>query len=276
MEQKGAPKAQKPILEQKYSGTLPAALALGGGMLGFFLRLYMHRRCFDEWGLLHRGCAVHLVLIVLSVGILGALLFLCRGMGSDPRFRRNYGASSAGGILLFLAIPCFMAYGILGLGAEEETTVRLTAMLSFFLIPVLAGMGLARWEGKPCAFLFPLGGCLFLIVRLICRFRSWSMDPVIADYTPAMLANVMAMLAAFHTSGFSLGQGARRRSLFFCLGALYFSLLSLADGGSALALNLGAIFWMLGVLPRLAKPQTRRRPGGQPSDPSPHSEEPTS
>ena len=124
-------------------------------------------------------------------------------------------------------------------------------------------LGLSRLEGKPCAFLFPLGGCLFLTVRLICQFRHWSTDPVIEDYASALLANVMAMLGAYHTAGFSLGEGARRRSLFFCLGSIFFSLLSLADGSGGLFFGLGVILWMLGVMPRMKKPQARRRPGGQ-------------
>lgn len=263
MDQNTAPEPQKALREQQYEGTVPGALTLGGGLLCLLLRLYLNAHCFDAQGLLHRGCLLHGALVALSVGVLAGLFFLCRGMGSDCRFRRNYRPSTAAGILLFLAVPCFLAYGILNLGGESDVFTRLTAMLSLFMVPVLISLGLSRLEGKPCAFLFPLGGCLFLIVRLICRFRHWSTDPVIEDYASALLANVMAMLAAFHTAGFSLGQGARRRSLFFCLAAIFFSLLSLADGMEALPFSLGVILWMLGVLPRMKKPQARRRPGGQ-------------
>ena len=263
MEQNTAPEPKTAIREQQYEGTALGALTLGGGLLGLILRLYLNVHCVNAEGLLHRGCVVHGVLVALSIGALAGLFFLCRGMGNDARFRRNYRPCTPAGVLLFLAAPCFLAYGILNLGAERDTFVLLTAIFAFFMVPVLVALGLARLEGRPCAFFFSLGGCLFLTVRLICQFRHWSTDPVIEDYAPALLANVMAMLAAYHTAGFSLSQGARRRSLFFCLGAVFFSLLALADGGGSLLFSLGVILWMLGVLPRMRKPQARRRPGGQ-------------
>lgn len=263
MEQNTAPEPKTALREQQYEGTALGALTLGGGLAGLLLRLYLKAHCVDSQGLPHRGCPVHAALVVLSAAVLLGLFFLCRGMGNDSRFRRNYGPSTPAGVALFLAAPCFLAYGILNLGSEGDPFLRLTAGLAFLMVPVLIALGLARLEGKPCAFLFPLLGCLFLTVRLICRFRHWSTDPVIEDYASAMLANVMAMLAAYHTAGFSLGQGARRRSLFFALGAVFFSLLALADGLEALPFSLGVILWMLGTLPRMAKPQARRRPGGQ-------------
>ena len=263
MEQNTAPEPKTALREQQYEGSALGALTLGGGLLGLILRLYLNVHCIDAQGLLHRGCVIHGVLIALALGVLAGLFFLCQGMGSDGRFRRNYGPSTPAGILLFLAAPCFLACGVLGLGAETDSFGRLTAIFSFLAVPTLVWLGLARLEGKPCAFLFPLSGCLFLALRLICQFRHWSTDPVIEDYAPALLANVMAMLAAYHTAGFSLGQGTRRRSLFFCLSAVFFSLLALADGLEALPFSLGVILWMLGILPRMEKPQARRRPGGQ-------------
>lgn len=263
MEQNTAPEPKKALREQQHEGTALGALTLGGGLLGLILRLYLNAHCIDPEGLLHRGCVIHGALVVLSVGVLLGLFFLCRGMGNDPRFRRNYRPSTGAGVCLFLAAPCFLAYGIQNLGAEADVFGRLTAMLAFFMIPIMIWLGLSRLEGKPCAFLFPLGGCLFLTVRLICQFRRWSTDPVIEDYASALLANVLAMLGAYHTAGFSLGDGSRQRSLFFCLGAIFFSLLSLADGSGGLFFSLGVILWMLGILPRMKKPQARRRPGGQ-------------
>ena len=72
-----------------------------------------------------------------------------------------------------------------------------------------------------------------------------------------------AMLAAYHTAGFCLDKGSRRRSIFFSLAAIYFCLVCLADGKEGLLFHCAVIFWMAGALPRLKKPRLRRRPGGQ-------------
>ena len=254
--------------EQKYTETPLLALSLGGGLASMCLRLYMNAHCFGVDGLLHRGCVLHTLLVVLSVLVTGALAWFCRGMGSDNRFRRNYAPSTPGALCCFGAAVCFLLFGGLSLvfGSDLDRFHQVVSFLSLLAASCLVFMGLARRDGKRSAFLFPLGACLFLALRLICEFRSWSSDPVIEDYCYSLLANAAAMLAAYHMAGFSLERGSRRRSLFFGLLALYFSLLSLPDQGSgsaALFFPCGVALWMLGTMPRMRKPQRRRRPGGQ-------------
>lgn len=247
--------------EQKYEPLPLLALCLGGGLAGFLLRLYMNTHCYEN-GLLHRSCAVHMLLILLSVITLGGLAFLSRGMGRDSRFHRNYGPSAAAAGCCFIAAALLLYGAVTGLSGSHGLALAVT-IGAFPASACLVFFGISRLNGRRCAFLFPLGASLFLALRLLYRFRLWSADPILTDYYFAMLANVSAMLAAYHTAGFCLDKGSRRRSIFFSLAAIYFCLICLADGKEGLLFHCAVIFWMAGALPRLKKPRLRRRPGGQ-------------
>lgn len=255
---KNAPK----ITEQKYTHAPLLALAFGGSLCGFLLRLYMSFNCFEEGRLLHQGCVMHVLLLLLSLGILVGFLIISIGMGSDGNFRRNYKPFAPAAVSLFLSAALLLVFSILSLKEDGDGFARLVVFLGFPAALCLVFLGLARLEGKPCPFPFSLGACVYLALRLVCQFRRWNPDPVIEDYCYALLASVASMLAAYHTAGFSLNQGGRRRSLFYCLAAIYFSAISLADGGNGLLFYGSMIFYMMGIMPRLRKPHVRR-PGGQ-------------
>lgn len=258
----GKKKSAPKIIEQKYSHVPLLALAFGGSLCGFLLRLYMNLNCFEESRLLHRGCAVHTLLLILSLGVLAGFLWLSTGMGSDGGFRRNYSPFAPGAISCFLSAALLLAFSIANLRKEGDVFSHLVVYLGFPAVLCLVLLGLARLEGKPCPFSLSLGICIYLALRLVCQFRRWNSDPVIDDYCYALLASVASMLAAYHTAGFSLNQGARRRSLFYALAAIYFSAVSMADGGADCLFYSSVVFFMLGAMPRLRKPHIRR-PGGQ-------------
>lgn len=255
-------KSTPKITEQKYTHAPLLALVFGGSLCGFLLRLYMNAVCFEESRLLHPGCAMRVLLMALSLVVVLGFLWLSAGMGSDGGFRRNYNPFAPAAVSCFLSAALLLAFSILSLRENGDGFSRLVAFLGFPAALCLVFLGLARMEGKPCPFPFTLGICAYLALRLICQFRRWNSDPVIDDYCYALLASVAAMLAAYHTAGFSMNQGSRRRSLFFGLTAIYFSAVSLADGGAGCLLYSSVIFFLMGAMPRLRKPYLRR-PGGQ-------------
>ena len=258
----GKKKSAPKITEQKYTHVPLLALVLGGSLCGFLLRLYMTFNCFEEGRLLHQGCTMHVLLLLLSLGILVGFLFISIGMGSDGSFRRNYKPFAPAAVSLFISAALLLAFTVLSLKEEGDGFSHLVVYLGFPAALCLVFLGLARLEGKPCPCPFTLGICIYLALRLVCQFRRWNPDPVIDDYCYALLASVASMLASYHTAGFSLNQGGRRRSLFYSLTAIYFSAISLADGGRSLLLHGSMILYLMGAMPRLRKPRLRR-PGGQ-------------
>ena len=98
---------------------------------------------------------------------------------------------------------------------------------------------------KPSALLY-MAVSLYLVVRLIVRFQAWNTDPSIHDYCYALLANISAMLAAFHMGGFSFDKGKRRMSLFWIVCSLFFCSVTLAD--AVHDVDLGELFVHLALI----------------------------
>ena len=81
---------------------------------------------------------------------------------------------------------------------------------------------------KPSALLFMIAS-LYTVVRLILQFQSWNTDPSVAVYCYQLLAAICTMLGIFQLAGFSFDKGKRRITLFWCLSAVFFCGISVAD-----------------------------------------------
>lgn len=108
---------------------------------------------------------------------------------------------------------------------------RLTAVLGLAAAVSFAAIAMNRYKGKtpgPVQTMLPVVYC---IVQLIVLFKQWGTDPVILDYCYKLFAQIGIMLGVFHLGAFPLGMGKRPRTVFFCLSAVFFSVIALADGG---------------------------------------------
>ncbi len=119
----------------------------------------------------------------------------------------------------------------------------------------------------PAAELIPV---VYLVVKLVLNFKSWSIDPIILDYCVILFALIFSLLAFHRTAGFVFDKGKPRTALFFSMCAMYFCAAAIMDGiadvsFATIATYLGLLLWQLPVIICLLTPA--------PPDPKPEPEE---
>lgn len=251
--------------DQKF-GPLPIlALTLGGGLCGFVLRLFM---------LKDAGWAFP-ALALVSAAVVAGLIFFARGMGKRSGLEENLPKSIPAAIGTGLGGAMLGIYFLVNLPEAGDKFLTISSIIGLFgSVCLLLQAGL-RLGGKlsPAASMITT---LALAINLVHWFRGWSADPLLGDYCFKLMACIFSMLAAFHLGGFALQQGKRQVSIFFSMGAVYFSLVCLADSGFLNRVFFGGLaIWLLFGSVNLNKPiPPRRKLGGGYVEPQDTKEEP--
>lgn len=237
----------------KKNRLIPAVALLGGGV-GFGLRKWQLATAFEsDTGLAIKGAPATVALLVWSVLMAAVLVALCRKQ-REPRTCE--GAFSAEGNSLILT-ACVLSGFLLLISAGSEAVTLMasyraslytsnswtTQVTTKFLPPlqVLLGLGgflsvllwtrrLARAEESKRESLPLLELCLLFCVWLISDYQSRAADPVVQDYLYEILAIAAGVMALYYIAGYSFQTGYPRRTAVSCLLAVYFSMVSMADG----------------------------------------------
>lgn len=260
---------------QKY-GPLPLwGVALGAGLLGLLLRSLMFALGTDAGGVMIPGHWTYVCLWLLSAAAAGALALICKDMGTGEGMEGNLTASLSAALGTALGGILLSAGSLMELLQHRDTLNTAAGALGIAAGLCLVYLALLRKDGKantPAFFVVTV----FAAASLISRFRVWSTDPILGDYCFRLLASVSAMLAAFHLSGFPIGKGQRRRTLFFSALCVLFSLISLREGDLSQKLYFGGMaLWLLLGSCSAEKPKKPRRVlgGGRELPETPKSEE---
>ena len=231
---------------------LPLILTLLGGAVGFALRKWQLTAGFEpDTRLPIPGAPSALLLVALSVVIAaGLLLLLWPGKGSAPaevafsaaRDNTLYlTAAVLAGFLLLLSTGFELFTFTSAYGAAGEDVNQVSRVASMVLPPLRI---LFCVVGLPCTLLWARklyrGGdvreqlpllelCLLFCLWLITDYQSRAADPIIMDYVYEVFAIVCSLLGLYYLAGWSFQTGKPRRTIFFCLMGVYFSLVTLAD-----------------------------------------------
>ena len=250
-------------MKQQKFGPLPLpVLTVGGGLLGFALRLVMLKTGYDQQGVQLPGNWAYMALWILSALVLGGLVYLCLHMGARAKYSENFGPSPVAGTCAMVSGLLFFVNRLMAVLSTGDVFDIAMAALGMAGALCLCVLGALRWKGTAWLSM-SMVVTLALAGDLIARFRHWSTDPMLGDYCFQLLASLFSMLAAFHLGGFILDKGRRRTSLFCSMAAVFFSMISLADGGAEnLLRSIAMILWLLTGCCSLNKPaRPRRRPG---------------
>lgn len=231
-------------MKQKKQRSIALPLLLSAACLGFCLRFWQLHTSRDSQGLWQSTSAPVLALLALSVCAVMFFIFLSRRCTQRPGFAENFPAGIAsspgylvGGVLLALSGLCD--------ARTQVSTAQLLGWCALLPAASLCWHGYARYSGKTPGL---LSGCLpviWLIVRIIVDFKSWSTNPAVLDYCYQLFGLLCAMLGSFHTAGFSINIGKRRITLFWCMAGVYFCTVSFADGTLATGLTYAAFALIL-------------------------------
>lgn len=194
-------------------------------------------------GSLADGSYLHIVLILISVVLIGALICLLLPLSNRESWEQVFPTHPIPNVLIILsAAGLAIGTALLWLsGSLDEIPVmtqmpQIAAVLSRLLLPlgILSAICIAVFavmcvlKKKPSPLLYMVAS-IYLIIRLIVRFQAWNTDPSIHDYCFKLLAAICCMLGTFQLAGFSFGKGHRRISIFWTLCAVVFCCISLPD-----------------------------------------------
>lgn len=194
-------------------------------------------------GSLADGSYLHIVLILISVVLIGALICLLLPLSNRESWEQVFPTHPIPNVLLILsAAGLAIGTALLWLsGSLDEIPVmtqmpQIAAVLSKLLLPlgILSAICIAVFavmcvlKKKPSPLLYMVAS-IYLIIRLIVRFQAWNTDPSIHDYCFKLLAAICCMLGTFQLAGFSFGKGHRRISIFWTLCAVVFCCISIPD-----------------------------------------------
>ena len=208
------------------------------GLLGLLLR-FVFLQATDERGLLVTGHWADTGVWLLTAAVIG-IIFLFVGRQVEAKEAALPGCIGA------LVAAC----GFLLSGDSTVTTVRLAAaepVLKILAAAALVAVAYSRFRGKTPSFLLHGTVCLYLALRMVCRYQIWSADPQLQHYVFYLGAHVAAMLGCYQLTALDAGSGDRRSLWRWCLAAVYLCLTALPGSEDPFFLLCCGI-WMLSNL----------------------------
>ncbi len=214
--------------------------------------------------------------VLAGWGILCFLLFAVLSAASQGRSGKgtvlhSHGALSViayfGAVMFFFsAIADFAAALVDGAGISDPI-MCLLGLFSGICLFVTSWMRSHEKKTYPPLELVP---DIYLVVKLILNFKSWSTDPIILDYCIMLFAMIFVVLGFYYSTGFLFDLGKPRLTLLFTLCACLFSAMAMVDGifdGNAAAIveYLGFIAWLFPVACSVSVPSAPDAPTVQSS-----------
>ena len=245
--------------------SVPFFLTIVFAVIAAALRLWSLHTAVDALGLPAMHLSIYILIGVSLLFLLLAVLFASRSKHRNVTMQElsydrpdtlcGYAASMLilmGAILEFalalragptLSAPIICLLGILG-GICCYVTVRFRHQSE---------------DRYPATELIPV---VYILIKLMLNFKSWSVDPIILDYCVILFALIFTLLAFFYGAGFVLELGKPRRTLFCAMAAVFFCAAAMMDGiaagSSATVISYaGFLLWQLPVVRNLLRPAFR-------------------
>lgn len=237
--------------------TAPPWSALVLGIPAFLMMVLLHMTGLDRKDLFISGHFSVTLLWILTAAMLLVTGLSLRHYGGKARYGRMFPASNLG------------ALGLLGAAAavlQSTWSVFCSGSgileWSVTLLGLAAGAALVygawcRFRGLRCSFLLWSFTALFLMLRLMLCYRSWSAQPELLRYCFPLFASVCVTLGFYYRTAFSVGLGNRRMYLLFTQLGAFFCLTALGSGFDLF--YLGMLLWCLLDTPSLRPMKTGAR-----------------
>lgn len=219
-------------------------IALGCGVLGLLLRVWLFATGIDEKGLILAGHPATWLVWLLSIITVAVLVLGSRRLLEAPKYSFNFPASLPGGIGTFLAAAGILICTVVESLAKPDTFGIVVCLLGILSVPALCFVGYCRCKGSHPSLLFHVLVSIYLLLRLVWMYRQWSSDPQLQDYVFQLLALACLMLASYNRSAFDANMGVRRAYVIFNLTSVYFCFVSL-PGCDSMVFYLSCGVWML-------------------------------
>lgn len=229
--------------------TIPPWPALCLGVPALLLSVVLNRTGLDDRGLFIPGHFAGILLWILTAAMILLAGLSIRQYGGKTKYSRMFPPSSpaAAGILAAAAAVLWSAWEIFGSGSDMLELVA--GLLGLAAAAALVYLAWCRFRGIRGSFLLWCVVMVFLMMRLMFSYRTWSAQPELLRYCFPLLASVCVMLGSYYRTAFSVGLGNRRMYLFFTQLGAFFCLITLGAGFDLFYLSM--LLWCLLDLPTL-------------------------
>lgn len=212
-------------------------------VLGFLLRLQTFGKGADEDGLYAPQPVAWWLLVIVTVALLGLIVYTCSRLKANGGFSDNFPPSISAAVGCGFAFVGILSSALPLLGAGEFLST-LAGVFGLAASAAMAAVALARYQGKPPFFLCHAVVSIYLGLRIFLLGKQWGNESQLGLFLLPFFALIFVMLAAYHLATFDVGLGARKTSLFWSLGGAYLCIVSLADRTEPL-LYAGLAVWLL-------------------------------
>lgn len=220
--------------------------ALCAGLLGLILRAVLLATGLDFKGLLVTGHWANTGSWLLTAAVIGGICLALRKCTGPESYVAAFPASP-----LRAAGSLVAACGFLLSGTPGGRFAMAEGILRILTAAALVAVAYCRFRGKKPSFLFHGTVCLYLALRMVCRYQLWSSDPQLQHYAFYLGTHVALMLACYQLAAFDADSGSHRSLWSWGLAAVYLCLTALPGSGEPFLLLCCAL-WMLSCLSSLA------------------------
>lgn len=207
------------------------AVIFAAGLTGLLLRVMLYRVGYDDRGLMSNTHPLHLLCWALAA----AVGICCCLTARKLKERDFYGVPMPAGRKLragLVLIPGWFLISALSVPELVSDNIgKAWLVLSFLAVAGVAYTGYCRFRGRKPNFLVCGMVCLFFAVDMICRYRIWSGNPQLPDYSFHLLACACLTLVAYQHTSLAVGLGSSRQLVLWSLLAVFFCILSLTGQG---------------------------------------------
>lgn len=216
--------------------------ALCAGALGLMLRAALFATGLDEKALLVDGHWADSVVWLLTAAVIGAIFFLLRRCAGPVTYGDAFPASALRAVGSVVAACGFLLSGTSATPGSQF--VMAEGILRILAAAALVAVAYCRFRGKKPSILLHSTSCLYLALRMVCRYQLWSADPQLQNYAFFLGAHVALMLSCYQLAAFDADCGNHRSLWGWSLGAIYLCLTALPGSEEPFFLLCCAL-WML-------------------------------
>ena len=198
------------------------------GVIGFGLRLWLFLGGTDEKGLLAKHHPAGILCFVLTAIVLAVVALCAFSLKPLPSYRKLFPARPLAGVGCFAAAAGILYVDIRDIIIRQDTITVLALVLGLVAAACLVVLALCRFRGKRPSFWLHSAVTVYFMLHLVSQYRMWSSEPQLQVYFFPLMASVLLMLTAYHSTVLDTEKNGSRRFYVLCnQAALFFCLLSL-------------------------------------------------
>ena len=211
-------------------------IALGAGVLGFGLRLWLLLTGTDQAGLMVMTHPAIPLLFILIAAAIAVFVFGIKSLTETPEYDKLLPASLPACVGCCIAAVCTVVSSLLW----DLNFLGIVSALA--AAGCLVFTGISRLKSQRPNYLFHAAITVYLVLHLVQQYQHWNTEPQLLSYIFPLLASVFLMVATYYRTAMDTSNVSYQPFAFFHWGALFFCCIGIA--GSYWLFYLGMAAWV--------------------------------